>query len=314
VRMNRRIEDVYNIVLTRKIAEGGMGAVYEALQEGAEGFKKRIAIKMVHADMSSDQEFVDMFVGEAKLVANLVHQNIVQIYQLGKIDGAFYIAMEYIDGVNLHDLLSRLQGQGQLIPLELTAFVISRVCRALEYAHGKRDEHGVVLGVVHRDVSPRNIMLSFEGVVKLADFGIAKAAPYMRDREGEILLGKTAYMSPEQAAFLPTDGRSDVFSLGICAYEMLTGQTMFEQAETVMMLERVMQEPITPIRIHNPDIPGELARIITKALDRDLTRRYQNAREMGDDLEHYLYDKGFGPTNQKLQEYLFKIYPDHPVY
>lgn len=305
-----RIQDQYNFELTKRLAEGGMGSVYEAIQIGAEGFRKRMAIKMIHEDISRDAEFVEMFIGEAKLVANLVHQNIVQIYQLGRYGNRFYIAMEYISGVNLHELQVRHKDRGSEIPPDLTAFIISRVCRALEYAHRKRDDDGTLLGVVHRDVSPRNIMMNFEGVVKLADFGIAKATDFMMDREGDILLGKTAYMSPEQASFLPTDARSDLFSLGICAYETLTGDVLFEQAETLVMLEKVMQEPIPPLSQVRPDCPPELSRIIERSLERDLNKRYPNAREMGDDLEHFLYDKGFGPTNQTLEKHLLEIFPD----
>jgi len=306
----KQIRDEYRFELTRKIAAGGMGAVYEGIQLGAQGFRKKMAIKLIHEQMSRDQDFVDMFIGEAKLVANLVHQNIVQIYQLGKAGDSFYIAMEYIDGINLDELQQGHRKHQVRIDPDMAAFIISRVCRGLHYAHAKRDEQGNTLGVVHRDVSPRNIMITSEGVVKLTDFGIAKAADLMLDREGTILLGKTSYMSPEQAAFQSTDGRSDIFSLGICAYELLSDTVLFEQAETMLVLERVCGQDIPPLQQVCPRVPEELSRIITRALDRDLDKRYQTAGEMGDDLEHFMYDKGFGPTNITLEKHLLEIFPE----
>lgn len=203
-----------NLQLVRKISKGGMGTVYEAIQFGAKGFKKTMAVKVLHEEYSNDEEFLDMFIGEAKLVADLIHDNIAQVYQLGQYQNTYYIAMEYIHGVNLQEFHDRHIYRDIMVPTDLSCFIISRVCRALDYAHNKRDSRGQLLGVVHRDVSPKNIMLSFEGVVKLTDFGIAKAQNVMMNREGDVLYGKVPYMSPEQASFQETDLRSDIFSLG----------------------------------------------------------------------------------------------------
>ncbi|MBN4054906.1 serine/threonine protein kinase [Acidimicrobium ferrooxidans] len=306
----QEIVDSYRFKLTRKIAEGGMGTVYEALQYGTDGFTKRLAVKTLNREVSSDEEFVGMFVGEAKLVANLVHQNIVQIYQLGKSGQQFYIAMEYISGVNLQEFLDRHADLTRQVPVDTAAFIVSRICRGLEYAHQSTSADGNLLGVVHRDISPKNLMMTWEGVVKIADWGIAKARAFMTDREGDILLGKSQYMSPEQASFEQTDARSDLFSLGIVFYELLAGGPLFDDAETIVILDKVMNADVGPIRQHCPDLPTEIERILMRALARDRQGRYQTAKEMGDDLEHYMYDKGFGPTNQTLQAYLRETFPD----
>ena len=166
-----------------------MGSVFEAILSGAEGFEKQITIKTIRERFTGDEDFVDMFIGEAKLVADLVHQNIVQIYKLGRIKNTFYIAMEYVHGVNLQEFMLRHLELGQRVPIDLGAFIVSRICRGLEYAHSKRDRNGNPLGVVHRDISPKNLMITAEGEVKITDFGIAKARKLMKDQEGTVLMG-----------------------------------------------------------------------------------------------------------------------------
>ncbi len=306
----QEIVDNYRFKLIRKIAEGGMGTVHEALQYGTDEFTKRVAIKTLNREVSTDEEFVGMFVGEAKLVANLVHQNIVQIYQLGRSHDQFYIAMEYISGVNLQEFLDRHADLSRRIPVDTAAFVVSRICRGLEYAHQSTGADGKLLGVVHRDISPKNIMMTWQGVVKIADWGIAKARAIMSDREGDILLGKSQYMSPEQAGFQATDARSDLFSLGIVFYELLAGGPLFDDDETIVILDKVMNADVTPIRKHCPELPPEIERILMMALAQSRSKRYQSAKQMGDDLEHYMYDKGFGPTNQTLAAHLRETFPD----
>ena len=297
--------------LVRKIAEGGMGTVYEAHQYGTAGFVKQVAIKTLNVDVSSDPEFVEMFIGEAKLVANLVHQNIVQIYQLGKAGGRFYIAMEYIDGITLQELSDRHAKLRKRLPFELAAFIVSRICRGLAHAHAKRGTDRELLKVVHRDISPKNILIDFEGVVKIGDWGIAKARAITTDREGDVLLGKSQYMSPEQAAFQATDHRSDIFSLGIVFHELVAGKSLFGNAgDTIATLDRIVHHDIPSIRDHAPDVPVAIEKILEQALVRDRDGRYQSAADMGDDLEHFMYDKGFGPTNQTLEAYLREIFAD----
>lgn len=306
----KELVDNIRFRLEKKLADGGMGSVYQVVQLGAEGFEKTMALKTILQDYTENQEFVDMFIGEAKLVADLVHQNIVQIYQLGKIKNVYYIAMEYIDGIDAGQFIDKHVDKGMEIPVELAVFIASRVCRGLEYAHGKTDRNGKPLGVVHRDISPGNIMMTLEGVVKITDFGIAKARNLMLDQEGEVLLGKIHYMSPEQAQFMHTDGRSDIFSLGVVFYELLTGKPLFKGENTIQTLETVTQAKIPPIREVNPKVPEAVVRIIEKALHRDRAERYQTAGDMGYDLEYYMYHDRFGPTNVTLAKYLRKLYPE----
>ena len=201
----RDIENVHRFKLTHKIADGGMGSVYRAILYGANGFEKVVVIKTLRERIGSDKKFIDMFIGEAKLVADLVHQNIVQIYHLDKFDDLYYIAMEHVNGINFQQFISRHKENGIKVPLDLGVFLISRVCRGLEYAHTKRDIEGQLLGVVHRDISPTNLMIDTEGEVKITDFGVAKARNLMRDYEGEFLIGKMQYMSPEQGRYQETD-------------------------------------------------------------------------------------------------------------
>ncbi len=302
--------DNYQFRFTRKIAEGGMGAIYEALLFGSEGFEKTVTIKTIREKFTGDRDFVDMFIGEAKLVADLVHQNIVQIYKLGRIGNTYYIAMEYVQGINLQEFMNRHLEIGQKVPIDLGAFIISRVCRGLEYAHAKRDKSGVSLGVVHRDISPKNLMISSEGEVKITDFGIAKARNLMKDQEGQVLMGKAQYMSPEQAQYMPTDARSDIFSLGVVMFELLTGESIFGSTEeTTVILENVVVKDIPKPRDINPEIPEALEKIMLKALDRNLAKRYQDAGKMGYDMEYFMYHKGYGPTIVTLEKYMRQLFP-----
>ncbi len=307
----QEFQDDLHFALRRKIADGGMGAVYEATLFGSEGFEKIITIKTINEEFAKEQEFVKMFIGEAKLVAYLVHQNVVQIYKLGRIGRQYYIAMEYVNGINLQQFIARHAESGTEIPIELSAFIISRICRGLEYAHRKRDVKGVPLGVVHRDINPKNLMISAEGEVKITDFGIAKARNLMQAQDGQVLMGKAAYMSPEQAQCLHTDRRSDIFSLGIVMYELLTGQCLFGAEEnTRIILRNVACREIRPPRELNSQIPPELEKILLKALTRKVDLRYQDAGQMGYDLEHFLYHKGYGPTIVTLEKYMRTLFPE----
>ncbi len=308
--MKKEFQDTYHFKLTRLIAEGGMGNIYEAILGGDEGFEKRVAIKMIREEYSNEKDFVKLFIGEAKLVADLVHQNIVQIYKLGKVEASFYIAMEYVHGVNLRDLMGKYEELGTKIPAELGAFIISRVCRGLEYAHAKTDAKGNPLGVVHRDINPNNLMIAIEGEVKITDFGVAKAQNFMEDKEGKVIMGKAPYMSPEQAKGQTTDNRSDIFSLGTVMYELLTGQSLFSHGEDAkQVMENVCSMPIPLPRKFNPEIPEELEKIMMKALERDLNKRHIDAGKLGYDLEYFMYHKGYGPTIQTLEKQLRLLFP-----
>ncbi|HET7746956.1 MAG TPA: protein kinase, partial [Vicinamibacteria bacterium] len=293
--------------LLERIAVGGMAEVYRAKRTGVEGFEKVVAVKRILGHLSDNKEFVDMFIDEAKVVAGLTHPNIVQMFDLGKIDRSYYIAMEYVHGRDLRTILRRARERGMKMPLDLAAFVASQVAAALEYAHRKKDERGRPMMIVHRDVSAQNILISFEGDVKLADFGIAKAATKATITDRGALRGKLLYMSPEQAWGKPMDRRSDIFSLGICLYEMLTDQKPFLGSSEMSILETVRECRVSPPTTLNPRIPETLEKVVMKALEKDPEVRYQDAGEMHRDLDRVLRERQ-PPTARdlaKLMEVLF---------
>jgi serine/threonine protein kinase len=278
--------------LIDRVAIGGMAEVFKAKRTGVEGFEKVVALKRILPHLSDNKEFLDMFVDEAKMVAGLAHPSIVQIFDLGRIEKSYYIAMEYVHGRDLRTIMRRAREKGLRMPLDLSLRVVSQVCAALEYAHRKKDEKGRPMQIVHRDVSPQNILISFEGEVKLVDFGIAKAATKASNTDRGALRGKLLYMSPEQAWGRTIDRRSDVFSLGIVLYEMVTETKPFIGAGTELtILELVRQCVITPAREINPRVPEALDRVIMKALARDPAERYQDAGQMQRGLERFLRER-----------------------
>jgi len=301
-----RGEQRYEVV--RKIFEGGMGIVYEAEQHGARNFVKRVAIKVIRQNFATQKEFIENFIGEAKLVADLIHTNIVQTYQLGELNGIYYIAMEYINGVNLEQFLQQVGDKNRKLPQELAVFIASRICRGLAYAHSKTDKNGKTLGIVHRDVSLKNIMIAFEGDVKLTDFGVAKAAGFLTDKEGEVVAGKADYMSPEQADFQITDKRSDLFSVGVVLAHLLLGKNIFKGITAEESRERVMKMAIPDFRKLDKRVDEKLNTILQRSLARDLKQRYGTADELLYDLEFYIYNSGYGPTNETLGKFVRELF------
>ena len=290
--------------LVRQIAAGGMGIVYEGFQIGAGGFRKRVAIKLIREEYSAIPEFQKNFIGEARLVADLIHTNIVQTYHLGQLHGQYFMVMEYVRGVNLEQFLDSHLRQTRPIPVDLCAFIVSRIARGLAYAHKKRDAEGRPLGIVHRDIGPKNVMVAYEGDVKLTDFGIAKALDLMYNVEGEVIAGKDEYLSPEQASCAITDARADLFPLGILLTELLLGENIFRDTSSSRTRENILTKPIPQFATLRSDIDPPLEAIIQKALTRDREQRYQTADALLHDLEVYLYSEGYGPTNEKLGKYL----------
>jgi len=285
-----------------------MGIVYEAEQHGAREFVKRVAIKVIRPDYASQKMFIDNFIGEAKLVADLIHTNIVQTYHLGEANGVCFIAMELIRGVNLEQFAHQLADKRRSLPKELAVFIASRVARGLAYAHAKTDKDGRPLGIVHRDVSFKNIMIAFEGDVKLTDFGIAKARGFLTDQEGEVVAGKADYMSPEQADFQVTDRRSDLFSAGIVLSHLLLGRNVFKGANAEESRQRIMNQPVPDFRALDPRIDDKLNDLLHHCLARDLARRYGTADELMYDLEYYIYHGGYGPTNETLGKFIRELF------
>jgi eukaryotic-like serine/threonine-protein kinase len=293
--------------MVRTIAEGGMGVVYEAVQHGAGQFSKTVAVKLIREEYSAIPEFQNNFIGEARLVADLIHTNIVQTYHLGMIGGQYFMVMEYVNGVNLEQLLERHAALNKTIPVDLAVFIVSRVARGLAYAHVKRDREGHLLGIVHRDIGPKNVMIAHEGDVKLTDFGIAKARDLMYNEEGQVIAGKDEYLSPEQANYAVTDARADIFPLGIVLTELLLGRNIFRSHDRLESRENILTLDIPLFATLRPEIDPKLETIIQKALQRNRDHRYQSAHEMLTALEVYLYSDGYGPTNEKLGAYLREL-------
>ena len=293
----------------KKIAEGGMGKVYLAEQLGVSGFSKVVGIKTIRSELLDRIYYRDMFIAEAKLVATLIHENIQQVYQLVDMAGNLAIIMEWVHGLTLEDINTRLDERNDYLPPDLAVFIVSRVARALAYAHEKRGADGEPLALVHRDVSPVNIFCSWGGVVKLADFGIAKATSARKSEDGEIM-GKAPYLAPEQAQGNTLDARTDIFSLGLVLFELLTGEQVYpvETIDDAIVLHDSRKIP-SP-REWNPAITADIEVIMRKMLERDPTRRYQRARDIVRDLELLLYSEGYGPTNERLAEYLAELFPE----
>ncbi|MCU0788110.1 MAG: serine/threonine protein kinase [Verrucomicrobia bacterium] len=306
------IQNNFQYDIVRQIYEGGMGIVYEAEQLGASGFVKRVAIKVVRQHYATQKEFIENFIGEAKLVADLIHTNIVQTYHFGESQGMYFIAMELIRGVNLEQFGNQLVDKRVRLSKELAVFIASRVCRGLAYAHAKADKDGKPLGIVHRDVSFKNIMIAFEGDVKLTDFGIAKARGFLTDKEGEVVAGKADFMSPEQADFQITDKRSDLFSAGVVLAHLLLGRNIFKGANPEESRDRIMTMSLPDFRSMDDRVDDRLNEILQKALARDLHHRYPTADEMLYDLEHYIYHSGYGPTNETLGKFIRELFGQNP--
>lgn len=302
------IPSEFRYEIVRKISEGGMGIVYEAEQQGARGFVKRIAIKVIRQNYASQRPFIEDFIGEAKLVADLIHTNIVQTYHLGEARGMYFIAMELIGGVNLEQFGQQLAGKQRQLPLELAVFIVSRVARGLAYAHAKLDKDGHPLGIVHRDVSLKNIMIAFEGDVKLTDFGIAKARGFLKDQEGEVVVGKADFMSPEQANFQITDKRSDLFSAGVVLAHLLLGRNIFKGQTSEESRQRIMSLPMPDFCQEDPRIDPRLNQILQSALAHEAHNRYADADQLLYDLEYYIYHSGYGPTNETLGRFVRELF------
>ena len=296
-------------VLTKKIAVGGMAEIYKAESYGVDGFKKVAVVKRILPHCSADHDFVTMLIDEAKLSVLLSHTNIVQVYELGKVDDDYYISMEYIHGVNLREILYRCRESGEKVPVDVALFIISEICKGLDYAHRKSDESHKPLNIIHRDVSPQNILISYEGEVKIVDFGIAKAAMNISHTMAGVLKGKIAYMSPEQALGKPLDNKTDMFSAGILLYEILSNTRLFTGESQFEVLKKIRE---TRIRAQDltDEIPAELKEIVAKVLAYDREKRYQNTGDLQTDLIRYLYSKYPDFTPRRLSEYISTLFSD----
>lgn len=295
--------------LLRRIATGGMATVYEAEQVGDRGFTKRVALKVIHDKYARQPEWLQLFIDEAKLSANLVHGNVVQIYQFEEVEGEFYMAMEYIRGVTLRKLIDHHRALGEPVPPPLAAYIVSRVCRALDYAHNFVDDSGNRLYIVHRDVSPGNILLTWDGQVKLADFGIAKARS-MRDpaEERRMTIGKKHYMSPQQIVGENVDWRTDIFSTGVVLFELLALQQLFQEHETEAALDEVVIAPSPDLRGLLPELDQSITGLLSLAIAKDPMLR-PNAAMFGMSLDEWCAKQKAPGSPERLQAHLAKQFP-----
>jgi serine/threonine protein kinase len=294
----------------KRLAIGGMAEIFLAKQSGLEGFEKVVVLKRILPHLASDAEFVSMFLDEARIAAKLSHPNVVQIYDLGKADQTYYIAMEYVSGRNVQHMINKQQLLGGHLPVEHVVKIIAGVCDGLYYAHARKDYDGKPLNIVHRDISPQNILVSFAGGVKVVDFGIAKASTQLAQTRAGVLKGKYAYMSPEQVRGAKVDHRSDIFAVGLVMYEMLTGMRAFERDNSLKTLKAIVQEkPLNP-REMNPDIPMEVVKLLSKALEKNPDRRYKSAQEMQLALEDWLETSPKKSNNVRVSRFLYELFDD----
>ena len=299
-------------LLLDRLAVGGMAEIFLARQMGLEGFEKTVVLKRIRPHLGDKKSFVRMFLNEAKLAAQLNHPNIIQIHDLGKVGDSYFIAMEYLFGRDMRRVIPKAEVQGIPFPLVYACKIASQVLEGLYYAHQKADIHGQPLGIVHRDVTPENIFVSFDGGVKVLDFGIAKAANQVEmTRAGEIK-GKLSYMSPEQCMGLPLDHRSDIFSLGVVLYEWVTGFKLFTGESDVAVLKSITDGKIYRPSYFRQDVPeaGLVESILMRALEKDPAQRYQSAWEMQYDLDKFLANNEFTPSNQHLATFITQLFTD----
>src|SRR5689334_10118552 len=279
-----------------KLASGGMAEVFRAESAGLEGFKKQVAIKRVLPHLSEKKKFISMFLDEARLSAHLSHSNCVQVFDIGVGDNAYFIVMEYVDGADLKAVLETLKKQGRELPIEEAVFIAIKTCEGLCYAHELVDSDGRPFAVVHRDVSPPNVLMTKYGEIKIVDFGLAKASSQLEKSEPGIIKGKFSYLSPEAALGKDVDHRTDIFAVGIILWEMLAGRRLFLGDTDFATVKLVQQAAIPPLSKINTKVTPELERIVNKALARDPAQRYQSARDLAVALNDFLYhyDKPVG--------------------
>ena len=296
--------------LLERINVGGMAEVFKAKAFGVEGFERLVAVKKILPAVAEDDEFIRMFIDEAKIAVQLNHANIAQIFDLGMADGAYYIALEYVPGKDLRTIYEGARKYRRPISISQACFCTLKVCEGLDYAHNKRDAQGRALHIVHRDVSPQNVLISYEGEVKIIDFGIAKAAGRASRTKAGILKGKFGYMSPEQVRGLPLDRRSDIFSLGIILYELLTMERLFLGESDFSTLEKVRNVEILPPSTYNRNIPEDLEAVVLKALSRDPDDRYPTANDFHDALQRFLFSAVMFYSRKDLSAYMKEGFED----
>lgn len=280
----------YRVV--ERLASGGMAEVFLAESAGIEGFKKQVAIKRVLPHLSEKKRFISMFLDEARLSAHLSHSNVAQVFDIGVGDNAYFIVMEYVDGSDLKAVIEWMKKSNRSIPVEHAVFITAKICEGLTYAHELKGADGAPFRIVHRDMSPPNVLITKHGEVKIVDFGLAKATSQLEKSEAGIIKGKFSYLSPEAAQGIEVDQRTDIFAAGIILWEMLAGRRLFFGDTDYQTVKMVQEAPIPLLSDLNKEIPVDLDRIIARSLARDRNSRYATAREFGRDLIAFLYKFG----------------------
>ena len=287
-----------------RLASGGMAEVFVAESAGIEGYKKQVAIKRVLPHLSEKKRFIAMFLDEARLSAHLSHSNVAQVFDIGVGDNAYFIVMEYVDGADLKAVIEYMRKSGKPLPVECACFIAARICEGLTYAHELKGSDGTALHVVHRDMSPPNVLITKYGEVKIVDFGLAKASSQLEKSEAGIIKGKFSYLSPEAALGQEVDHRTDIFAVGIILWEMLAGRRLFMGDTDFATVKQVQQAVIPPLSSINKDVPKDLDRILARALARDSDKRYASARDLGRDLTAFLYKFGRPVSAYDVSEYV----------
>ncbi|HEX3761815.1 MAG TPA: serine/threonine-protein kinase [Kofleriaceae bacterium] len=275
-----------------KLESGGMAEVFRAESTGLQGFRKQVAIKRVLPHLGRKSKFISMFLDEARLSAQLSHSNCVQVFDIGVGDNAYFIVMEYVEGANLKSIATSMRSQGRTLPIPVATYIAHEICKGLSYAHELTDRSGMALHLVHRDVSPPNVLVTKHGEVKIVDFGLAKASSQLEQSEPGIIKGKFAYLSPEAALAQEVDCRADIFAVGIILWELLASQRLFTGDTDVQILYKVQAAKVPPISQINRSVPPDLERIIHRALARDRDERYATARELGQELSRFMFRFG----------------------
>jgi serine/threonine protein kinase len=288
-------------VLSR-LASGGMAEVFLAESASIEGFKKQVAIKRVLPALSEKKRFIAMFLDEARLSAHLTHSNVAQVFDIGVGDNAYFIVMEYVDGADLKQIIEYMKKSGAAFSVEAACFVASKICEGLTYAHELRGPDGQPLDIIHRDMSPPNVLITKHGEVKIVDFGLAKAQSQLEKSEAGIIKGKFGYLSPEAARGLTIDHRTDIFAVGIILWEMLAGRRLFYGETDFATVKLVQEAKIPSVRSDNPAVPAELEKILGRALTREPATRYPTARDLGKDLTSFLFRFGKPVTSYDIAE------------
>ncbi len=300
-------------VVLKHLASGGMADVLLARTDGIEGFERHVVLKRIKSEHAKDRRFIEMFLDEARLAANLHHANVVQVHDIGEASGAYFFTMEYLHGEDLRSILSTLARTKSTMPLQHVVSIIASAAAGLHHAHDRRGPDKKPLNIVHRDVTPSNILVGYDGSVKVVDFGIAKAA--LRGggetRSGS-LKGKVSYMSPEQCKSLPIDRRSDVYSLGVVLYELATTTRLFKNDSDYLVMDAICTGKIPLPRVRRPGLPNELSTIIMTALATDPDRRYQSADELRVALDQFAVQQGLSSNAGSLASYLTKIFGERP--